>query len=143
MNITYRDITKGKNPNRNSLNLCLPLPPHDLSPNARCHWAAKARAIKKYRMYAWAEAVSRNGGIGDRWRDATCQATFYFCDNRSRDRDNLLAALKSAFDGLTDAHIIEDDAGLVHLPVRVERDRENPRVELEITRAGPSRNKNH
>ena len=66
------------------------------------------------------------------------QATFYFRDLRRRDRDNLLASLKAAFDGLADAHILEDDSGLVHLPVRIEKDRENPRVELEITRAGPS-----
>ncbi len=130
---------KNKEPaSKASLTLSLPLPPRELSPNARPHYMAKARAKKKYRRFAWATAVGANGGTGDRWPTATCQATFYVRDRRRRDRDNLLASLKAAFDGLTDARIIEDDAGLIHLPVQIDVDRENPRVELLVTRAGPS-----
>jgi len=97
----------------------------------------KARATKKYRQRAWAEAVCAMGGFGQQWKRAECQAVFYVRDRRRRDRDNLLASLKAAFDGVTDAHVLEDDAGLVHKPVDVQVDRSNPRVELHITRLGP------
>lgn len=127
-------ITKGKLDSRNSLIVVLPLPPKELSPNARCHWGAKAREVKRYRRMAWAEAIAARGRTGDRWKNATCQAKFYFATRRRRDRDNLLAALKAAFDGLTDSHILEDDSGLVHLPVDVLSDPENPRVELHLAK---------
>ncbi len=117
------------------IKITLPLPPKELSPNARGHWAAKARATKGYRQWAWAEAVSTSGGRRFRWLAATAVATFYFPQRRRRDRDNLLASLKAAFDGITDAEIIADDSGLIHLPVAVTIDRDNPRVEISLERA--------
>ena len=36
----------------NRITITLPLPPKELSPNARPHWAVKARAIKSYRLLA-------------------------------------------------------------------------------------------
>ena len=109
----------------------LPLPPKELSPNARVHWAAKAKATKRYRIMSWAEAAEQDGGIA-RWKHATAQATFFFKVNRRRDRDNLLASLKPAFDGFVDAGVLADDAGLIHLPVEIDVDRENPRVEIAV-----------
>jgi hypothetical protein len=66
------------------------------------------------------------------WTSACCQATFFFEYRRVRDRDNCLAALKSAFDGLADAGVIANDAGLIHLPVVFDVDPLRPRVELLI-----------
>lgn len=115
----------------------LPLPHKNLSPNARCHWRAKAEQTRKHRHWASIRTTAAMNGLGwrckPRWINATVQATFYFKDRRRRDKDNLLASLKSVFDGITDAGIIGDDSGLTHLPVKVEVDKENPRVVLKVT----------
>lgn len=106
----------------------LPLPPKQLSPNARICWQAKARAVKRYRALAHANCYQS----ARRWKTAEAEAVFYFRDRRRRDRDNLLASLKAAFDGIAAAGVVADDAGITHLPVRVEVDRDNPRVEITI-----------
>jgi Holliday junction resolvase RusA-like endonuclease len=66
------------------------------------------------------------------WVEATARVVFYAKDARRRDRDNILASMKPAFDGLVDAGILADDEGLTHAPVRIEIDRKNPRVEITI-----------
>lgn len=108
----------------------LRLPDRRLSPNARVCWQAKSRAVKAYRSSAFF--------IGQcfpmRWKAAEAEATFFFRDKRRRDRDNLLASLKAAFDGIAAAGVVEDDANLTHLPVRVEVDKADPRVEIKIRR---------
>lgn len=117
-----------------TIRISLPIPHARLSPNARVHWRAKMTATRLTRAAARLCAVLEMGRIG--WRSparaATVQATFYFRQERSRDRDNLLAMLKSSFDGLADAGIIANDSGLTHLPVVVKKDSIDPRVELLI-----------
>ena len=110
----------------------LPLPPREVSPNARGHWAKKNRAVRKYRETACVLAMRALWGYSPEWHRATMQATFYWPDKRRRDRDNAEASLKPARDGLVDAGVLSDDDELVTLPTRFEVDRENPRVELEI-----------
>jgi crossover junction endodeoxyribonuclease RusA len=108
----------------------LPLPHKNLSPNSRCHWRAKASAVKAYRSAALIAAY----GKGDAPLDsAQVKCVFYFRDVRRRDSDNLLASMKSAFDGLVDAKIFKDDNRLTHLPVEQHKDGKNPRVEIHIT----------
>lgn len=109
----------------------LPLPPKQLSPNARCHWAVKAKAVSKYREDA-CSAASADGVRGSRLATATVECRFYFKTSRRRDGDNLLSSMKSAFDGLVDAGVFSDDSGLTHLPVVQEIDKDNPRVEIHI-----------
>lgn len=121
----------------NVLVVVLPLPPKELSPNARVHWAKKARAVREYRALAINAAFC--AGIAAAiytpgWERAEVQATFYFRQRRTRDADNLLASLKPALDSLADVGIVGNDSGLTHLPVRLEIDRERPRVELTIRR---------
>lgn len=97
----------------------VPLPPAALSPNARVHWAAKAKATRAYRATAWITAVAELGvRRGPRWPHATALITFAYPTNRRRDADNALASLKAAIDGLRDAGIVEDDAGIAFEPVR-------------------------
>ena len=87
--------------------IILPWPPKELSPNARCHFHAKAAATKAYREHAYwlAKACPLNmpldGGIGLRF-------DFHPPDKRRRDLDNMLASIKGAIDGIADAHEVND-----------------------------------
>ena len=122
----------------NTLTITLPLPPKHLSPNARPHWRAKAKATKAYRITAGLTAAGILTGQHDprpMWKSATVQVRAFYRDARRRDKDNILASLKAAFDGLKDAGLIEDDSGLTHLPMVLAVDKARPRVELVVTRA--------
>jgi crossover junction endodeoxyribonuclease RusA len=115
--------------------LTMPLPAAALSPNARVHWARKARVVKHQRQVAWVLAVKAMREAGIRapfWERAEAEVTFYWPTRHKRDRDNAAARLKSYVDGIADAGVLADDAGLVHLPVRMEYDKANPRVEIII-----------
>ena len=116
-----------------TLRLTLPLPAKALSPNARVHWAHKARVVKEHREFAWAIAMlAISPGRKPKWERAEAEATFYWPTRHRRDRDNAAASLKAYWDGIADAGVLADDAGLVHLPVRMEHDAANPRVEVII-----------
>lgn len=113
----------------NKVVVTLPLPPQANYPNSRTHWKAKMKPKKQQRTDAYYAALSRSP---PKWNRATCQATFYL--PRRRDSDNLLAWLKSSFDGLEDAGIIANDRGLIHLPVeQVTAKAANGRREVVIT----------
>lgn len=120
-----------------SVTVVLSLPPRELSPNhtvgSRGGRMAKSVKTKAYRQAAHTEAmVALCGRYSPLWPHAVALATFYVKDRRRRDRDNLLASLKAAFDGITDAGIVADDAGLTHQPVRVFVDKVRQRVEIEL-----------
>jgi len=74
-----------------------------------------------------------DSSLGVDWSEATVQTVFYHRDKRKRDQDNLIAMMKSAYDGIAD-FLGVDDVGWVH--VRIERriDRDEPRVEVILTR---------
>jgi crossover junction endodeoxyribonuclease RusA len=114
------------------LRLTLPLPPRELHPNARPHWAKKARAVRDYRRLAWAYARDAVHPNPPRWKEAETRVVFYFATHRTRDGDGAAAALKAAWDGIADAGVVENDAGLVHYPPTLRVDRDRPRVELEL-----------
>jgi Holliday junction resolvase RusA-like endonuclease len=118
------------------IEISLPIPSKCLWPNSRCHYMAKSREV--FRSRETCEAVVRmamsDSGIVGGWRKATVQAVFRFPFRRTRDSDNMLASLKSVFDGLRDAGLIVDDSGLTHLPVIHFVSIERPGVTLKITR---------
>lgn len=125
----------------------LPLPPQELRPNARVHWAKKARKVKEYRSRAkWAalRIMQRDFGDlafgdpnGDRCHpfpieQPTVRVTMLNRTARKMDQDNLIASMKSAMDGLTDAGVWNDDREVTILsPIRG-KDATNPRIILEI-----------
>lgn len=75
-----------------------------LSPNGRVHYMTRHRAISKYR------ALARYLGDGQkRLRKPVCAVLPLVATRRRRDLDNVLASLKSALDGLTDAGWWDDD----------------------------------
>ena len=96
-----------------SISVTLPLPPAILGPNARPFRCTKAEAIRGYRrtacMYALV-ALGRNPK--PRWTFSRVEYEFHLPDRRRRDIDNLVAASKPALDGLVDAGILADDAGV-------------------------------
>lgn len=118
------------------IEIVLPLPDKRLSPNARCHWAEKARITKNTRRDSYWATFNAIAGTPPKWKTATAQATFYFRDNRRRDKDNFAASLKSHADGMKDAGLILDDCGLTWLPPIFAVDKENPRLVLRVTPAG-------
>lgn len=86
----------------------LPWPPRELSPNARPHFMKLARVKKMYRetcrMLAL-DAGARDLRVTGRLH---VELTFYPPDRRARDQDNMLAAMKSGLDGLSDAIGLDD-----------------------------------
>lgn len=87
-----------------------PWPPRELSPNARLHWAALARAKKAYRTACWLAA--RSAGMSAATllgaERAEVHLMFYPPDKRARDADNMLASMKAGLDGLADALKVDD-----------------------------------
>jgi Holliday junction resolvase RusA-like endonuclease len=110
--------------------ISLRLPPEELTPNARPCRAAKATATRRYRDVAYLYALAARPGRP--MERARVTARFFFRDRRQRDKDNLLASLKAAFDGIADARVITNDAGMVHQPIEIFVDCDRPRVEIEL-----------
>ena len=93
--------------------IVLPYPDKVLSPNARAHWAAIARAKKKAREAASWATISAAGSKAKLAPYAAHERIavaikFYPADNRRRDTDNALASLKAALDGISDALGLDD-----------------------------------
>jgi len=118
-----------------SATIILRLPNRALSPNARVHHFARAAATKKYRKEA-REATAAQGIDSGPWERATIAATFYHKTARRRDDVNAMAMLKPAYDGIVDAGLLVDDdhEHLTTLPASFALDKQEPRVELVITR---------
>lgn len=121
-----------------SRKIILPLPAKWLQPNCTVGTMAgrmaKSTATKKYRESACAavyEYEAEHGRQGE-LQHAEVQCFFYFKDARRRDKDNCLASMKAAFDGIADAGWVADDADMTHLPVRINKDKSNPRVEIVV-----------
>ena len=116
------------------MKLVLPLPPPELSPNARPHYMAKAKATAEYREIAKEEAMIWCADHKNTfpWDRATIELTFFFQREGRRDPDNLLASCKAAFDGLRDAGVLTDDDKITHLPVIRYKDKDNPRLEMRV-----------
>jgi crossover junction endodeoxyribonuclease RusA len=86
----------------------LPWPDSALSPNARCHWSKKAAWARKHRQWAYVAALAAGGPALVHDGVMLLRVTAYPKDRRRRDADNLLAALKSTFDGIADALKVDD-----------------------------------
>ncbi|MDF3607531.1 hypothetical protein PE067_16105 [Paracoccus sp. DMF-8] len=85
----------------------LPWPPSALSPNARVHWAAKARIAAKVRK----DACYLCQGACVRalpWDRMHVAIEFQPASARRYDLDNAVARCKSLLDGLSDATGIDD-----------------------------------
>lgn len=93
--------------------ITLPWPPKQLSPNARVHWAQKARVAKKYK--AESIVLTKIANIELPKTDKLhLFVDFYQPDHRHRDQDNMEAAMKSAYDGIADALGVNDSRFIIH-----------------------------
>jgi crossover junction endodeoxyribonuclease RusA len=91
----------------------LPLPPRDVSPNARVHWAVRHKATKAARKSAWYWFLR---ALPKGWKyTPVCLDIAYHCPvssvgYRPRDVQNAIAALKPSIDGMVDAGVVPDDS---------------------------------
>lgn len=89
------------------ISITLPWPQASLSPNARQHYMALARARKKYRNDCWVSAHAQ--GARKVAADAlTVSVRFAPPTRRRYDLDNLLSRMKSGLDGLADVLGVDD-----------------------------------
>lgn len=116
--------------------LRLPWPSRDLHPNARVHWAKRAKAARKARADA-AITAKAAGWHRRKWPDGRLHLwiDFYPPDRRRRDDDGLLSSLKPARDGIADAMGI-DDVRFVSHPFVKDEVREHGQVVVRVT-GGP------
>jgi len=113
--------------------IILPWPDRKLHPNARVHWAVRARAAKAARQYAgtlgWAHGLHR-----EHWPDGRIDVHImgYRPTARKTDRDGLLSALKPSLDGLADAMGVDDSRFVPH-PDIADEVRKGGEVRIRIT----------
>ncbi len=102
------------------MNIVLPWPPKELSPNARPHHMAHSRARKRYRQ-ACALTAKAQGATRIAADSLAVNLTFIPPDRRMRDDQNLIAAMKSGLDGLADVLGVDDSKWYVtHDPYSTE-----------------------
>lgn len=93
-----------------SLEVVLPWPGRELSPNARHrHWSEKSSATKAYRDIAYVlgrQAMGSRAGAPD--GEYRVALRFRPPNIRNRDQDNMVASMKSGLDGLARAIGLDD-----------------------------------
>lgn len=89
------------------MRLTLPYPPAGLSPNARIHWAPKAKLTKAYRADCYWAAKEGGARVVE---PVPLALTITFHPPRAGriDRDNRIAAFKAGQDGLAQAMGCDD-----------------------------------
>jgi hypothetical protein len=106
----------------------LPLPEQALWPNARPHWAVKAKAVQKARELAWL-LTNRTGDVVPGPYRVEIEAT---PRTRVFDEDNCKAACKSYVDGICERLGINDRDIIESKMRRLEPDKENAGVVIRI-----------
>lgn len=121
--------------------LLIILPPLAKALQPNCGVATMGMQMAKGRIVAaqrkrTARAVALEECESLPWAKCHVHAVFYFKTKRGRDVDNLIASLKSTYDGLVDAGVVPDDTPefMVRDMPEIEYDRTHPRIELTIKR---------
>jgi hypothetical protein len=115
------------------LQIRLPWPSAKLHPNARVHWAVKAKAAKHARANGYALARAAEGRalrIFDGTTRVPVVLTFHPPDRRLRDTDGMLSACKSMLDGVADALAVNDR--LFDFTLQVREPVKSGRVDVQI-----------
>lgn len=127
-----------------TVTLELPWPSRPLWPNARVNKYEKAAATWEYRVEGKFAALRGMGRERFRLRPpVNATVTFLMPDRRKRDLDNMLGALKGAWDGMQDAGLLEDDSAekLPHIDIRAEYAGKPGGVRVVLTEAQPAERK--
>jgi len=87
--------------------LILPFPPASLFPNSKNgrHWGATVKDKKSYYAACFYLAKSAKPEVSGKIQ---LSITFHQPDNRHRDIDNMLAAIKAGLDGVSKAWGVDD-----------------------------------
>lgn len=118
----------------NSITIILPIPVRKLSPNARVHWAEKAKLVRASRRVAHLAALEAlNARRPPGWIKAKMEVKAFFKTMNFPDPGNFMASLKSSEDGIADSGIINNDKSLWPERPVFEKDTSNPRIEITIT----------
>ncbi len=119
----------------------IPIPPSGLNPNnTNTHRMKKAGLIADQRaaacVYSQIAVYDMNDWRSAKfpWNKVASQVVWYRKERRIIDADNALASLKSTFDGIVDSGVLGDDKALIHLPIVFEYDKDNPRIEITLTK---------
>ena len=118
-----------------ALPLIVPYPPVPLSPNARPHWAHRAKVKARYReaCHAWAAEQLRWLGLSEYQVDAMfcgrvlVEVCAFRVGQQRVDKDNLIASLKAGIDGVAEVLRIDDvqfDFGAVEFERALRRDKQ-------------------
>lgn len=114
-----------------TLSLNLSRPPMTSNDQRRAHWTTMRRA--KALVGKLAELAAHKHNVPPL---SGCRVTvvWFAPDARRRDPDSLAPCLKAVLDGLTRAGVFVDDRApwVVETAMRVEVDRNNPRIEIRI-----------
>lgn len=86
----------------------LPFPPSELSPNKRLHWGSLAKAKADFRTKCHLLTRDQHPEKAKYGQDFDLTMVFVPPDRRHYDRDNLIARMKSGLDGMCDALGIDD-----------------------------------
>jgi Holliday junction resolvase RusA-like endonuclease len=126
-------------PPATSVNIVTKIPSAALSPNSRKHWRVKhaaSKSIKKTTAAGVYIALSLLEALPEDlpWHEVELQATYFHSMKRRRDPDNLIGLLKYPIDALVVAGLLVDDDMITIKPVNRLIDRDNPRLELLVTR---------
>ena len=113
--------------------VALPWPDRALHPNARAHWAKRAKLAKDQRGLAMLLAAAA-GWHRVEWPEGRLHVWIdaYPQDRRRRDADGLLSSLKSALDGIADAMGVDDRRFVPH-PFVKDEVRKPGEVRIRIT----------
>lgn len=116
------------------MKITLPFPSSELHAHAKGHWRAKADATSAARELAFIEGREALWRLARRTGKCTIAYKFFVPNELVRDAANMVQGCKPYVDGLVSAGVIyrDDWKWLDIVGVRVEVDRERPRVELEI-----------
>lgn len=115
------------------ITLPLPWPPRDLHPNARVHWARRARCTKTFRTIAAGTALAAGIRRTDPDIPQSLRVTVVFSppDNRRRDLDGMLSSIKSYLDGIADVIGVDDSEWSIALRREAPVKGGSVRIELE------------
>lgn len=118
------------------MEIILPWPDRVLSPNARAHWATKAKAAKLARKDGYYRAIMAGYTKASfAWYDGKLHLfiDFYAKTKNYPDADNCLSSAKAYLDGISDA-IGVNDRRFVHHPFVKDETFKDGKVVIRITK---------